>query len=540
MEPDSLAISAGIPHFLLQFSYDYLGRRVQKRVVNVSLGNLEMTSRRFLYDGWNLVAEYQAPGGTTIGSIVRSYAWGLDIARSLTDAGGVGALVQVTDHGSGKTYLPTYDGNGNIASIVNAESGIIAATYEYDANGQLLRADDTDSTIADQPFRFSTKFTDVETKLIYYGHRYYSPELGRFINRDPSEESGGLNLYGFCGNDGINRWDYLGLDPTIGDLVPGYDKRYYYFGSANSDWTRLTGQSDGIYEYTDLITKVTTDYVDGGTPVDISSIDYGDLLFGMGPPVFETANYGGPVGSAFGSGLATAQAVVDNSVIMNLVQGFDDDLPDVITTSGPIVIVPDPTSKSNSGGTSTGSVNSSATSGPTTAATAPNDGSVAAGKVAPNSAGALQFTGSVTVQSSSGPITFSSADLNYASATIYAEAKNNPDDQYAVASVLWNRIGATGISGGVANTFTDVSNAPNQFTGVGSAKFSQAMSATPGSTDEYNSAVNQLTQLLGDGSAPGASYLYNQFLSYPKTGYQQVVPGGNYYYNNPGIKGPNE
>jgi len=49
--------------------------------------------------------------------------------------------------------------------------------------------------------------------MVYYGLRYYSPSLGRFLNRDPIEESGGLNLYGFCTNNGINKWDYLGMDP---------------------------------------------------------------------------------------------------------------------------------------------------------------------------------------------------------------------------------------------------------------------------------------------------------------------------------------
>jgi hypothetical protein len=35
--------------------------------------------------------------------------------------------------------------------------------------------------------------------------------MGRFVNRDPISESGGLNLYGFVGNDAVNRWDYLGM-----------------------------------------------------------------------------------------------------------------------------------------------------------------------------------------------------------------------------------------------------------------------------------------------------------------------------------------
>lgn len=67
-------------------------------------------------------------------------------------------------------------------------------------------------TLSAPSFRFSTKFYDGETGLVYYGHRYYSPGMGRFINRDPSGESGGLNLYGFVSNDSINGIDYLGLN----------------------------------------------------------------------------------------------------------------------------------------------------------------------------------------------------------------------------------------------------------------------------------------------------------------------------------------
>lgn len=103
---------------------------------------------------------------------------------------------------------PLGSGNGNVTALVNADSGAIEASYEYSPFGELLRAaGDYASTNA---FRFSTKWQDDETDLIYYGYRYYSARDGRFINRDPVEESGGLNLYGFCGNDGVNQWDYLG------------------------------------------------------------------------------------------------------------------------------------------------------------------------------------------------------------------------------------------------------------------------------------------------------------------------------------------
>jgi len=52
---------------------------------------------------------------------------------------------------------------------------------------------------------------------VYYLYRFYSPQLGRWINRDPIEENGGINLYGFVGNDGVGKFDILGL------LVDGAD-----------------------------------------------------------------------------------------------------------------------------------------------------------------------------------------------------------------------------------------------------------------------------------------------------------------------------
>lgn len=69
-------------------------------------------------------------------------------------------------------------------------------------------------------FGFSTKLTDVETGLSYYGYRYLRTDLGRWLSKDPIEERGGLNLYGFVGNDGVNRWDVLGLEGVDVTLFP--------------------------------------------------------------------------------------------------------------------------------------------------------------------------------------------------------------------------------------------------------------------------------------------------------------------------------
>jgi RHS repeat-associated protein len=61
------------------------------------------------------------------------------------------------------------------------------------------------------PMLFSTKYYDHEVGLYYYGYRYYRPETGTWLNRDPLAEQGGLNLYAMVGNDPMNAVDPLGL-----------------------------------------------------------------------------------------------------------------------------------------------------------------------------------------------------------------------------------------------------------------------------------------------------------------------------------------
>jgi RHS repeat-associated protein len=212
METTAGAVMGGMTAQKLEFKYDYMNRRAEKLVRGGWNGTsyTSVTSqRRYLWDGWSLLAEFSVSGSTL--TKLRTYAWGLDIARSMKDAGGVGALLQIRDHASGKDYFPSYDGNGNIAALFDADSstGTVAAAYEYSPYGEFLRCEGTYAK--ENPFRFSTKFTDDETGLVYYGRRYYDPANGRFMGRDPKKEKGGLNLYGFCGNNGINRWDVLGM-----------------------------------------------------------------------------------------------------------------------------------------------------------------------------------------------------------------------------------------------------------------------------------------------------------------------------------------
>ena len=85
---------------------------------------------------------------------------------------------------------------------------MLAAHFEYDPFGNLTAG--TAANAEAFPYRFSTKPQDPVTGLLYYGYRWYDPLTGRWPSRDPIQEEGGVNLYGFVGNDGVRRWDVLG------------------------------------------------------------------------------------------------------------------------------------------------------------------------------------------------------------------------------------------------------------------------------------------------------------------------------------------
>jgi RHS repeat-associated protein len=76
------------------------------------------------------------------------------------------------------------------------------------------------------PFRFSTKYQDDETGLLYYGYRYYQPNTGRWLSRDPIGENGGENQYEFAMNDSVSYIDPDGakskkLPPIYTPPTPG-------------------------------------------------------------------------------------------------------------------------------------------------------------------------------------------------------------------------------------------------------------------------------------------------------------------------------
>ena len=60
------------------------------------------------------------------------------------------------------------------------------------------------------PLRFQGQYFDVETGLHYNRYRYYDPQVGRFIGKDPIGFAGGLNVYAYAPNP-VTWIDPIGL-----------------------------------------------------------------------------------------------------------------------------------------------------------------------------------------------------------------------------------------------------------------------------------------------------------------------------------------
>ncbi|GDY22978.1 hypothetical protein LBMAG56_43250 [Verrucomicrobiota bacterium] len=259
-------LGADFPRKKLAFTYDHQGRRSAKTVSTWDAANevwANPATTRFVYDGWLLLAELDATQDANAPILTRSYLWGLDLSGTFDQAGGIGGLLAISNLQSQiATHLVCSDANGNVTALVNAGSGQPSARYDYAPFGELLRA--SGEAAALNPFRFSSKYADAETGLLYYGYRYYSPSTGKWINRDPAEEEGGVNLYAFVENNPINAFDPFGTtsateEGSAGTIAAG---GLGESGAAVGGWSARFKAAVGNLERVNDIMEVAMDMMD--------------------------------------------------------------------------------------------------------------------------------------------------------------------------------------------------------------------------------------------------------------------------------------
>ena len=143
--------------------------------------------------------------------------------------------------------------------MLDAKTGQPAETYRYSAFDEETILIAQEQPIADSqlgnPWRFACKRIDPETGWIYFGQRYYDPEIGRWTTPDPAGFVDGPNLYAYLHHNPLMAFDADGL---LGEAYrdfckPEFSKTYFASYSNDHDFPTRPDRSDHIHERADYI-----------------------------------------------------------------------------------------------------------------------------------------------------------------------------------------------------------------------------------------------------------------------------------------------
>lgn len=141
-------------------------------------------------------------------------------------------------------YATINDYRGNIACLVDTSNGKVAEFYRYEAFGkQAIFGEDLSlktSQTALSPWRYSSKRYDAETDLVYFGKRYYSPQIGRWITADPLGYVDGINRYAYVHNNPLANSDHYGLFSCSSTCNTLMECMGDAFESIMNNWDKIT------------------------------------------------------------------------------------------------------------------------------------------------------------------------------------------------------------------------------------------------------------------------------------------------------------
>ncbi|WP_426134503.1 RHS repeat-associated core domain-containing protein [Pseudomonas sp. PWP3-1b2] len=166
------------------YRYDPFGRRISKTVDDITT--------EFFWQGDKLIAEHHA-------DCHRSFIYEPDSFRPLAMLEGFGPKET-------KPYHYQLDHLGTPQELTDPNGEIVWSAH-YKAYGKISRLD---VGKINNSLRFQGQYFDAESGLHYNRHRYYNPDIGRYLTPDPVKLAGGINAYQYVPNP--TGWvDPLGL-----------------------------------------------------------------------------------------------------------------------------------------------------------------------------------------------------------------------------------------------------------------------------------------------------------------------------------------
>lgn len=174
-----------------EFTYDGLGRR---KSVTEKTGSTVNSQSKFIWDGLAMLEQRDAAGS----AVQKRY---------------FGAGMQTLEGGQLISLLFAQDHLGSVRSFLSGTTA--AATIDYGPWGHRSVTGVDPTNLA-----FTRHWLHGPSRLAMAPYRAYAPWQGRWLNRDPILEDGGLNLYGYAWNNAVNWVDPLGLKSSHSNHVP--------------------------------------------------------------------------------------------------------------------------------------------------------------------------------------------------------------------------------------------------------------------------------------------------------------------------------
>lgn len=255
--------------FIEKYTYDAFFRRLTlcSWKWDDSLQDWQLVkSLRFIFDGDKEIGAIDEKG-----NMIELRVLGLGLGAE------IGAAVAIELEGN--TYAPIHDHRGNVCCLVNTKTRFVDECYRYSAFGeeQIYNGNGEPITVSCNPWRFSSKRNDLSTGLIYFGKRFYDPNLGRWISQDPLGAFDGPNGYIYAKNRPLSQIDLYGLF--------SFD---CFFESAYGYYAEIVNMFQSLKEYANLYHRDSVNYP-FFTALQSQLEDLGHLL--MGRTLFRISGY---------------------------------------------------------------------------------------------------------------------------------------------------------------------------------------------------------------------------------------------------------